>query len=231
MVPDFFHCEVCGKQLVGNGSTARRIYQDPIAKTGLISVRCAECTGLPYPLEEGQPCRSEWPVEGGCLYSYWSRGIGHLLELELSTDEASFIRTLPLELGFLVRAEANLIIVAFRFASDEWIVTPYLWRAYPAGHRGVPSMNPEAEVDRKFSVALVDFNARKYCGILVRTLPIAFATAFHGAINDQIGRGIPQSGQYREEVGRLHELQDNKVDSMLNARCKVQDLMAVQAAS
>lgn len=222
MEPDFLRCEVCATSLVGNGPPATRVYQDPIARTELVSVRCAECAGLPYRLEAGEPCRSDRPVQGDCLYSYWSRGIGHLLELELTTDEdASRFSTLPLELGFLVRAEANLIIVAFRFGSDEWIVTPYLWHAYQAGHRGVPSMNPQAEVDRKFSVALVNRSERKYWGIRVGTLPIDFATAFHGVINDQIARGIPQSDQYRAEVDRLWELRDNKVASMLDARCKI----------
>lgn len=215
MGPDFLRCEVCATSLVG--VEAQRVYQDPIAKTGLVSVRCAECTGLPCPLEVGQPCAVGWPVEGDCLYSYWSRGIGHLLLLP--TDEDTSVRDWPSELGFF-RAEANLPIVAFRFGANEWRWTPYSWHHYQAGHQGEPA-NPQGEADRTFSVAFVTLSEPKYSGIRVGTLPIDFANAFRSAIEDQI-RGIPQPLQNRmEEVGRLAELQNNEIDLMLDARCKI----------
>lgn len=237
---DYFRCEVCGAQLMYSDSANEnkfpitRRFQDQVYEKGLLSVRCAECTNLPYKLEEGQPYRSHLigrdkvHVASGCnsVYNYWPHGVGHLLEVfssSPSNESLSFIRSTPIEVGFLVEEDVNLIIVAYRFVPHKWNVTPYLWHAYKEPARANPPDNPASEAERKFTVALVNTNGGKYLVIREGILPLEFATTFHSAIHNQIARGVPQKQEYGARVNRLSEfLIDNRVDSMLEAKAIIQ---------
>lgn len=236
MIIDFFRCELCGAQLMQRDATnetkfpAVRRFKNEMTREGLLAVRCAECAELPFRLEEGQPYRvdmigrDETTVIPSCnsTYNYWSGGIGHLLEVYSSDPSENYIsavRSGPIEVGFLVEEDVNLIVVAYRIGSNSWNVTPYLWHAYKEFARGTPPPNPSSEDERKFTVALVDTDGGKYRAIRAGVMPAEFASALNSTINEQIRRGLPEGRDYRLRVDGLYNfLIGNKVDSMLTAR-------------
>ncbi len=237
---DYFFCELCGVQLLhaddGNKNkfpvTRRFETNGEIEK--LLTVRCAECVQIPYWLKEGNPSRSYRFIADGITilmelsreYNYWSHGIGHLLELYVSDpdeEDLDYFRSAPLEIGFLVQEDVNLIVLAHRFLPDDWMITPYQWHFYQASARAVPLINPLEENNRKFTLAVVNDVGGKYLFIREGFLSFEFASAFHGAIHQQIERGIPVDiEKYRYQVNNLFELLiNNKVDSMLQARTSI----------
>ncbi len=233
---DFFRCEVCGASLMfsepgneGKFPVTRR-FHDQLHKKGLISVRCAHCAELPYRIEEGQPYRSDLIARDdvtlvtGCnsVYNYWPTGIGHLLEVFVSSpsDESlSSLKTSQIEIGFLTEDDVNLIVVAYRVLPHRWNVTPYLWHAYRETARGVPSPNPISDDERVFTIAFVDDKGGKYRAIRRTVLPKEFASDFHSAIHKQINRDVPEPKEYGSRVDSLYELlMDDRVDSLLTAK-------------
>ncbi len=234
---DYFFCELCGVQLLhaddGNKNkfpvTRRFETNGEIEK--LLTVRCAECVQIPYRLKEGNPSRSyRFNADGVSIlmelsreYNYWSHRIGHLLELYVSDPyekDLDYFRNSPLEIGFLVEEDVNLIVLAHRFLPDDWMVTPYQWHFYRDSARAIPPINPLGEKDRKFTLAVINDKGGKYLIIRQGVLPLEFATVFHSAIHQQIERGIPADiEKYRYKVNNLFELLiNNKVDSMLTAK-------------
>lgn len=227
---DYFRCEVCGAQLMScdAGSETKfpavRRFADPDERKGLLSVRCAECVRLPYKIEEGQPFRSDLignenvTIASGCnsVYNYWPN-VGHLLEVYISSPTSTdleFLRTAPIEIGFLVQEEVNLIVIAYRFATQDWNVTPFLWHAYPKSQRAVPPEN--VKDSEKFTVATVDTDGGVYRTVRVRQLPQEFAAELNGEIKAQILRGEPDGQAYHASVAGLWRLLvDKKVASML----------------
>jgi hypothetical protein len=232
---DYFRCEVCGVQVMHSDSTnedkfpVTRRFRDQLYKKGLISVRCARCVALPYKLEVGQPYRSnllgreDTQVVTGCnsVYNYWPYGVGHLLEVFPSScdpESLSFYDREPIEIGFLVEGDVNLIVVAYRFGESDWNVTPYLWHAYHESARAIPS-EESSETEQEFTLAVVDTEGGKYRVIRQGKLPQEFATMFHRAIHQQISQGLPDKKEYGVRIDRLYELLiENRVDSMLEAR-------------
>lgn len=233
---DFFRCELCGTQLIQRDSTnetkfpAVRRFENELTREGLLAVRCAECAHLPYRLEEGQPYRinlvgrDETYVipSSNSTYNYWPPGIGHVLEVYRSSPSdnlVSAVRSGPLEVGFLMEEDVNLIVVAYRIGPNGWNVTPYLWHAYKDYQRGTPTPNTSTEEELKFTVALVDTEGGKYRAIRVGLMSLELASSFHSSIHEQIRRGIPERRAYHSRVNGLYNLLiDDKVDSMLTAR-------------
>lgn len=122
-------------------------------------------------------------------------------------------------IGFLVEVGVNLIILAYKFADHNWNVTPYLWHAYHESARAIPEVNASSESDMRFTLAVVDTDGGKYCVVRTGPLPREFATKFHGAIHEQISRGLPDKKEYGARIDGLYELLiENRVDSMLQAR-------------
>ncbi|MGZ5481141.1 MAG: hypothetical protein ACXWID_04095 [Pyrinomonadaceae bacterium] len=211
-----------------------RRFDDEIAQTNILSVRCAECAELPYRIAEGQPFRSsligrdDTTVVTGCnsIYNYWPAGIGHLLEVfppSLSDETLSFARSSQIEIGFLVYDEENLIVVAYRFGSNAWNVTPYLWHAYKESTRDTPPETINSADQRKFTIALVDDVGGKYRFVKEAIISQEFAMALNTAIRKQIAQGIPEPAAYSARVDRLWELlHDDKVNSMLQATAVLQ---------
>jgi hypothetical protein len=211
-----------------------RRFEDEIPQTNLLSVRCAECAELPYKVTEGQPFRSsligraDTTVVTGCnsTYNYWPAKIGHLLEVfppSLSEKSLSFARSSQIEIGFLRYDDANLIVVAYRFGSNAWNVTPYLWHAYKQSSHSTPPETVSSPEHQRFTVALVDDQGGEYRFVKEGTVSPEFATSLNSAIRAQIARGVPQSATYRARVKRLAELlHDDRVDSMLEARSVLQ---------
>jgi len=238
MVIDFFRCELCGAQLMQRDAAnetkfpAVRRFENELTHEGLLAVRCAECAELPFRLEEGQPYRvdmigrDETTVIPSCnsTYNYWSRGIGHLLEVYSSNPSDNYIsavRSGPVEVGFLVEEDVNLIVMAYRIGSNSWNVTPYLWHAYKEFARGTPP-DQSSEDARKFTAALVDTEGGKYRAIRTGVMPDEFASALNTAIHEQIRRGLPDGRDYRLRVEGLYNLLiGNKIDSMLTAQALI----------
>lgn len=233
---DFFLCELCGTQLMQRVSTngtkfpAVRRFENELTRERLLAVRCAECANFPYRLEEGQPYRihligreETYVLPGGnSTYNYWTLGLGHVLEVYRSSPSdnmVSAVRSGPIEVGFLVEEDVNLIVVAYRIGSSGWNVTPYLWHAYKEYERGTPTPDPSAEEERKFTIALVDTESGKYRAIRGGLMSPELASSFHSSIHEQIRRGIPERQAYHSRVNGLYKLLiDDKVDSMLTAR-------------
>jgi hypothetical protein len=145
---DYFRCELCGAQLMQRDSTnetkfpAVRRFKDEMAREGLLAVRCAECAELPFRFD--MIGRDQTYVAPSCnsTYNFWPRGISHLLEVYASRpsdDYISEVRSGPVEMGFLLEEDVNLIVMAYRIGSQDWNVTPYLWHAYKEYGRGIPS--------------------------------------------------------------------------------------------
>jgi hypothetical protein len=233
---DYFRCEVCGFHFMHHDSTnenkfpVTRRFEDQIHETGLISVRCAQCEALPYILEVGQPYRSgllgreDTHVITGCnsVYNHWPYAVGHLLEVFPSScdqESLSYFEQASIEVGFLVEADVNLVVVAYRFGDSGWNVTPYLWHAYHESARAAPMEDPSSDTDRSFTVAIVDTDGGKYRVIRKGLLPVEFATMLHRAIHEQMSRALPDKFKYRARIDSLYELLiENKVDSILQAR-------------
>lgn len=213
-----------------------RRFQSNNEEKELLTVRCVECTEVPYFLEEGNPSRADlFNADIVTIlrdlnreYNYWSFGIGHLFELYISTpdtDDLSFFRDSPIEIGFFVDEEVNLIVFAHRFLPDEWLITPFQWYAYGDFARAVPPAAPIEVNDRKFTVAIINQTGGKYLIVRRFILSLEFADKFHQAIQQQIGRGKPANlEEYRNKIETLYEyLFDNKVDSLLVARTLLED--------
>jgi len=231
---NYFFCELCGTQLLHRDDSnenkfpvTRRFENNGEIET-LLTVRCAECVQIPYWLTEGNPSRSyRFNADGVTIlmelnreYNYWSHRIGHLLELYVSDpddEDLAYFRNSPIEIGFLIEEDVNLIVLAHRFSPDDWMVTPYQWHFYKDSVRAVPPIKPLEEKDRKFTVAVINDKGGKYLIIREGVLPLEFATAFHNAIHKQIESGIPADiEKYRHRVNNLFELlMNNKVDSLL----------------
>jgi hypothetical protein len=185
---------------------------------------------LPYKLEEGQPFRSDLigkddvTVVSGCnsVYNYWPNS-GHLLEVYISSpseETLEFLRTAPIEVGFLVDGEVNLIVIAYRFADNNWNVTPYQWHCYSEAARAVPPKDCSLESDKQFTVATVDTEGGKYRSIRVGLAP-DFVAGLNSEIHIQISRGVPTS-EYNYRVSELWQLLlDNKVGSMLKMKALI----------
>jgi hypothetical protein len=236
MSVDYFRCELCGAQLVQSDLTnetkfpVTRRFENELTSEGLLAVRCAECANLPYRLEEGLPFRidmigrDETYVLPDCnsTYNYWPMGIGHVLEVYSSSPSdnlVSAIRSGPVEVGFLVGEDVNLIVIAYRIGANGWNVTPYLWHAYKEYERGIPTPNPSSEEELKFTVAMVDTEGGKYRAVRVGLMSPEFASSLHSAIHEQIKRAVPDRQIFHSKVNGLYNLLiDDKVDSMLTAR-------------
>jgi hypothetical protein len=210
-----------------------RRYQDPINQTGLLSVRCAECARLPYKLKEGEPYRSDLIGQEevtllpgwNSSYNYWSRGIGHLLEVytDAPQEGLAFERDAPIEIGFLIEEDVNLIVIAYRFLPCDWYVTPYLWHAHPESERGVPAANPTSEQERTFTVATVDTTGGMYRTIRRAFLSVEFASLLNAAILDQISRGAPANNlEYKSRVEGIWQLTVNdRLQSLLRGTATI----------
>lgn len=239
----YFICELCGEQLLHatasneNKFPVVRKFEDNDQMESLLAVRCAECDRIPYSLKVGNPSRAHlYGADGvsilreiGSTYNYWSYGIGHLLELYTSVcdeDSLSYFEKQPFELGFLVDKEINLIILAYRFIGDDWFPTPYLWYAYPTFAKAIPKIDSSKNVDRRFTLALIDDNGGKYLMIRRALMSLDFAAAFQQAISEQIEKGIPEDlVTYRTRVRNLYELvMDDNFDSKLKARTVLEKL-------
>lgn len=242
----YFYCELCGAQLLHRDDSNKskfpvtRCFEDNDETKNLLTVRCAECVGIPYWLIDGNPSRSyRFDADGVTIikelnreYNDWSHGIGHLLELYISEpdDEAlTFIRNAAIEIGFLVEEDINLIILAHRFLPQEWMVTPYQWNFYKDFARAIPPINPFEANERKFTVAVINDKGGRYLVIREGILPFEFAKMFHAAIQKQIERGQPTNiDEYRYRVSNLYELiMDNEVDSTLKARTLIEQIEGV----
>lgn len=202
-----FYCELCGAQLLHRNDLEQnkfpftRRFEDNDETKELLTARCAECAQIPYWLKDGNPSRSRYFNADGITiikelnreYNYWSHGIGHLLELydSDSVDLLSDLRNSPIEIGFLIKKDVNLIVLAHRFLPDDWNVTPYQWNFYPVYARAIPSVNPLEENERKFTVAVINERGGNYLLIREGILSLEFATEFHAAINEQIQKGKP----------------------------------------
>jgi hypothetical protein len=237
MTVDYWLCGMCGVQLMtpdqfnaGKLPGIRR-WEDPRNHKGLIAVRCAQCAHLPYLLEEGQPYRvdligeDDIPILTSCNseYNYYPLGIGHLLEAYVTNPSEQWIEQLrsePIEIGFLVEENVNLIVVAYRHGEKKFNLTPYSW---PAQREWFRAVSPPAEItsdaDRKFAVAFVDTKGGKYRVVRQMKMSQEFAQQFHEAIHAHIERGAPDWGKYRRRVEGLGSLLfENKVEGLLTAR-------------
>lgn len=233
----YFNCELCGVQLMHADNSNKtkfpvtRRFQDNNETKKLLTVRCAECDGIPYWLQEGNPSRAHlFNADGVTIlrdlnreYNFWSYGIGHLLELytsERDKDSLLYFRNTPFEIGFLVDEEVNLIILTHRFTDDDWMVTPYIWHAYKAFAHDIPVTNPVEENHRKFTLAIIDDKGGKYLVIRKGLMSLEFANALHATINKQIERGLPTSiDDYRSRVKNLYELlMDDNLDSKIQSK-------------
>src|SRR5207247_8013940 len=117
----------------------------------------------------------------------------------------------------------NLIVIAYRFGSHSWNVTPYLWHAYKQSSRATPLETVGSAEQRRFTVALVDDQGGKYRFVKEGMMSPEFATSLNSAIRAQITRGVPEPATYRARVERLAELlHDNVVDSMLEVKSVLQ---------
>ena len=223
MSVDYFRCEFCGVQLMHpdpNRSQfpVTRMYKNQSREEGLLAVRCAECSDFPYQLEEGKPYRIDLIGRDDVIinnqinsnYTYFPHGLGHILEVYIGRPSEQFLSILrndPIEMGFLVYEDANLIVIAYRLSdSDGWNITPYCWYAYKEWLRRNPPESPASVDDRKFTVAFVDVHGGKYRAIRQGIMTPEFAADFHKAIREQIDRGIPDGEIYRQCLADIPSL-------------------------
>lgn len=233
---NYYQCELCfadlmfSNELNANKFPAVRRFRDDSSQNELLSVRCAECANLPYKIEKGQPFRADLLGsddvnvlhESNSDYHYWSRGLGHLLEVYGSPSDEIIrdVESASLSIGFLVEEEVNLIVLAYRLENIGWNVTPYQWHSYKKWESAIPAENPDSETEREFTVALVDTHGGKYRAIRKRILPFDFATSFHRAIAEQVANGAPDWQKYAGRVENLYELLDEKkLIPALRAQC------------
>lgn len=234
---DPFICELCCTHLqnVGNPKKTifpvKRAFENNSLEGKLLTVRCAECRLIPYWLKEGNPSRSHLFNKDNVQllrdfsrnYHYWSYGIGHLFELYIDdTDQESLdeYRNSPIELGFIVDEEVNLIVLTHRYISDDWRITPYQWHYHWEFSRDVPPITPNIEHDRLFTIALINEIGGKYLVIRNEILPLDFALEFHKAIHSQIERGIPEDFKlHQKRIGKILNLSiDQKIDPIIQTR-------------
>ena len=223
--PDLFECDICHflnireeNQIDKSKLPFKYGYEDPIHKINLIAVRCSECAGLPYRLEEGQPyridivaCTGPTIPSSNHKYNYWPRGIGHVLEVFLSDLPMNFPRTEPLELGFIIVEDVNLIAVGYKLPlSHNWCVTPYSWHELKPEHRAKPPHDEETLSNTSFTLAIVDKKSFRYALIRHYSLPDDFSREFHDAIYKHINRDAPDQDIYRLRVDNLDCLLLNK---------------------
>lgn len=243
-IPDFSQCGLCGRQVMfadGTNSDAfpvTRKYRDNDREQGLLAVRCAVCSELPYQIEAGSPFRiavvgrERMNIIPDCNseYNYWPAGIGHLLEVYTDEPPPEVIAAMnlePIEVGFLVEEDVNLIVVAYRRGDRTFNVTPYSWHAHRQATRATPALPVVSKADHKFRLAYVNTSTGKYVAVRDEAMPTQFASTFHRAIHDHIQRGAPDWERYRQRVPNLYELLYNdKVNGLLEARCMLKDLAA-----
>jgi hypothetical protein len=212
----------------------RRYENNDEVKGKLLGVRCAECDQIPYFLKEGNPSRARlFGAEGVSInrlfvakYNYWSYGIGHLLELYEPLDGSEGLehyRCDPLEIGFFVEEDVNLIFLAYRFLPDKWFMTPYQWARQEDFARAVPPLDPAAENDRHFTVAIVGDPGGKYAVVRKSVMNSKFASKFHAAIRRQIEAGEPRDmREYSARIESLYGfLMDDGIDSLLVAQTEL----------
>jgi len=131
-------CELCGFRSARRNEENRgkfpvvSAYENGDEESGkLLAVRCAECDRIPYYLKEGNPNRvRRFNTDGipvtRCVshnYNFWSYGIGHLLELyepDPGAEPLDYYRLTSFEIGFFVEEDVNLILLAYRFLSENW---------------------------------------------------------------------------------------------------------------
>lgn len=231
MSVEFGRCDFCGVQVMfGDATNAGRFpvtrrYKDRNREEGLLAVRCAVCAQFPYRIEAGQPYRVDFVgidetniiTDCNSTYNYWPTGIGHLLEVYLATPPFD-----PIEIGFLVEEEVNLIVVAYRRGAGFFNVTPYSWHAHSQSSRSTPPLPPVSKEDLRFLVGYVDTHTGKYVAVREGAMSVEFATAFHQTIHEHIARGEPDWERYGRRVQDLGDLLiQDKVNGMLVARCTI----------
>ena len=240
MTIDYWICGMCVVQLMTPDKYNQgklpgiRKFQDRREKTGLIAVRCAHCAEIPYLLEEGEVSRIHFMgdddvsilFECNSEFNHYPLGIGHVLEPYIGeVDKARMeqLRTDPIEIGFLVDKEVNLVIVAYRHGDRRFNVTPYSWHANQEWFRAAtPALEVDSDESRTFTVAYVNTTGGKYEVIRVGTISPEFALEFHTAIHEHIERGAPNWERYRSRVENLGGLlYENRIESMLSARCSI----------
>src|SRR5215831_9073424 len=178
----FSHCDLCGSQVMVADETnsgrfpVTRRYRDNDREKGLLAVRCAVCSQLPYRIEVGSAFRVRFVgiertnilPDCNSEYNYWPADIGHLLEVYTrdAPDEAiRAMNTEPIEIGLLVEEEVNLIVVAYRLGNRTFNVTPYSWHCHGEFTRAVPPLSPVSREDHRFLVGYVDTATGKYVAI------------------------------------------------------------------
>jgi hypothetical protein len=231
MTVDAYRCDFCGVQMMFNDASnagrfpVTRRYKDMDREEGLLAVRCAVCADFPYRIEAGQAYRVDYVgrdqtnliTDCNSTYNYWPAGIGHLLEVYATNPPYD-----PIEVGFLVEEDINLIVVAYRRGEERFNITPYSSHTWGQGSRGAPPLPVVSKKDRRFLVGYVDTHTGKYGAVREGTMSDDFATAFHQAIHDQMARGEPDWERYWRRVEHLGDLlRDDRVNEMLAARCTI----------
>src|SRR5262245_14227806 len=127
----FSHCDLCGTQVMfADATNAGRVppvrrYRDQAREEGLLAVRCAVCARLPSRIAPGSAFRIDLVgrdrtnilTDCNSQYNYWPARIGHLLEVytdDVPDDLIAAMNEEPIEVGFLVEEDINLIVIAYR---------------------------------------------------------------------------------------------------------------------
>ncbi len=239
MKPRFDQCEVCGADVMfrneknTNKFPASRRYLNEERSEGLLSVRCAECSDLPYKLEAGQPYRATLlgrenvNVIGGfnSQYSFYPFGLGHFLEIYSSSPSEETIASVlsaPISIGFLTEESVKLIVLAYRLEGQGWNVTPYQWHAPSRWPKTLPSLDQNPGSGQSITVALVNTKGGCFSAIRKDVMPTEFTNAFHKAINQQAAEATPDWRQVQARIENLWELLDEKkLLPLLSAQCTI----------
>jgi hypothetical protein len=235
MSVDYWFCGMCGVYLMHSNQMnagrlpPTRIYENQAQETGLIAVRCAACTEMPYLLEEGQPYRVD--LIGGdhvmimvdLGYNYYPLGMGHVFETFTSNpdkDKLTALQEAPIEIGFIVEEDVNLIALVLRRGGKHETIFPYCWHFQNELIRAIPPLVPSKDEDRSFTVAYVNDKGGKYKAIRKQKMTAEFAAKLNKAIHNQIALGQPEWEKYKHRAENVADyMVKNKLESSLVARC------------
>ncbi|MCI0489242.1 MAG: hypothetical protein L0229_21835 [Blastocatellia bacterium] len=237
MTTNYYQCESCGvfdSHTVANDERKFPFTRRELPEGGC-AVRCKECTELPYRLEEGQPFRIYIGDENGLIriwklnrkYNFWPNRIGHLLEILEDDPSHEYIQAVqngPVDIGFFVERDVNLIVVTIKLKDQSnWVITPFSWHEQPHFMRATPNPNPLLSIDRHFRISLVNSHGGKIVAIRCGTMPTEFAITFHQAILRHIQQSVIDWDKYKDSEENLHKLLiGNKLATRLDNICRLE---------